>query len=316
MSVKTIRLATAILLIAGGMQASAETATESVTVTGTHRAFHDFTRTFAAPTQVTGKIARWERRICPIVVGQNPSYSRFIAQRVQYVAMAAGAPVNTDASCAPNVEIVFTSTPQDLIDNVRKTDPDYLGYASSSTQREALATVTRPIQAWYSTETTDVKGRHHLDNGQPVVNGNMIISLGSHATELADLSNSPGNLLDLPPFYASTGNHLNDGIHSGFHHVLIVVDSTKLAGQEIVPLSDYIAMLALAQFKSLDACQELPSIVNRMAPACGRPADGLTQFDLAYLEALYHVTTGRNMSLQLGEIGDLMTDRLEKTSSR
>jgi hypothetical protein len=315
MSDETVRLVLATLLIAGGMRAAtAETATESVTVTGSHRAFHDFTRTFAAPTQVTGKVARWERRICPLVAGQSSSYTRFVAQRVQYVALAAGAPVNTDASCAPNVEIVFTTAPQDLVNTVRQRDPDLLGYAASSAQRDALAKVTRPIQAWYATETTDLKGRHHLDNGRSVVNGNSIISLGSHATELADLSNSPGNILDLPPFYASTGNHLNDGIHSGFNHVLIVIDSTKLAGQDIVPLSDYIAMLALAQFNSLDACQELPSIVNRMAPACGHAVDGLTQFDLAYLEALYHVTAGRNMRLQLGEIGDRMTDRLEKIS--
>ena len=43
-----------------------------------------------------------------------------------------------------------------------------------------------------------------------------------------------------------------------------MVDSTKLAGQEIVPLSDYIAMLALTQINSLAACQDLPSIVNRL----------------------------------------------------
>ena len=91
-----------------------------------------------------------------------------------------------------------------------------------------------------------------------------------------------------------------------------MIDSTKLAGQEIVPLSDYIAMLALAQVNSLDACQDLPSVVNRMAPDCGHAVDGLTQYDLAYLQGLYHMTTGRTMAVQRAEIGDLMTDRLEK----
>jgi hypothetical protein len=91
---------------------------------------------------------------------------------------------------------------------------------------------------------------------------------------------------------------------------LIVIDSTKLAGQDIVPLADYISMLALTQINSLDACQGLPSIVNRMAPGCDHSVDGLTMYDLAYLEAVYHMTTGRTMILQRGEIGDLMTDRL------
>jgi hypothetical protein len=313
---KTVRIFTAsVLLIAGGMRASAETAApaENVTVTGSRSALHDFAKTFAAPTKVTGKIARWEHRVCPLVAGQNPNYSRFITQRVQYVALAAGAPVNTEASCAPNIEIVFTTTPQDLLDSVSKDDPDYLGYATSSAQRKALATVTRPIQAWYATETTDLKGRSHLDTGRPVVNGNNITNLGGPANSRGDiLSNVPGNILDLPPFYASTGNHLNDGIHTGFNHILIMIDSTKLAGQDIVPLADYISMLALTQVNSLDACQDLPSIVNRMAPDCGHAVNGLTMYDLTYLQSLYHVTTGRNMALQRGEIGDLMTDRLAK----
>lgn len=78
-----------------------------------------------------------------------------------------------------------------------------------------------------------------------------------------------------------------------------------------MPLADYIAMLALTQIKSLDACQGLLSIVNRMTADCGHPADSLTQFDLAYLQGLYHMTAGRKATLQGSEIGALMTDRLE-----
>jgi hypothetical protein len=50
-----------------------------------------------------------------------------------------------------------------------------------------------------------------------------------------------------------------------------------------------------------------------MAPDCGHAVmDGLTKYDLAYLQALYHMTTGRNMVSQQGEIGDLMADRLRE----
>jgi hypothetical protein len=313
MSAKTVRLITvSVLLMAAGMHASAETTTESVTVTGSRRVLHDFTKTFAAPTPVTGKIARWEHRLCPLVVGQNAHYSRFITQRVQYVALAAGAPVNTEASCTPNIEIIFTTTPQDLLDTVSKEDQHYLGYFSSVAQKKSLATVTRPLQAWYATESIDLKGRRRPDTGRSIVGGNTVGSFSSLSTGGGDtLTSSTGpDLTDMPAFFASTGSRLNDGIHTGFTHVLIVIDSTKLAGQDIVPLADYISMLALTQLNSLDACQDLPSIVNRMAQNCGQAVDGLTKYDLAYLQALYHMTTGRNMVLQRGEIGDLMTDRL------
>jgi hypothetical protein len=315
MSGKTVRLFTvSVLLMAGGLHASAETPTENVTVTGSRRVLHEFTKTFAAPTQVTGKMARWERHICPLVVGQNAHYSAFITQRIKYIALAAGAPVDTEASCTPNIEIVFTTTPQDLLDAVSKDDQHYLGYFSSVAQKKALATVTRPIQAWYATETTDLKGRRRLDTGRSIVGGTTVGNLNGLSASGDIGSNSSGTVLtDMAPFFASTGNRLNDGIHTGFSHILIVIDSTKLAGQDIVPLSDYISMLALTQLNSLDACQDLPSIVNRMAPDCGHAVmDGLTKYDLAYLQALYHMTTGRNMVLQRGEIGDLMTDRLRE----
>src|SRR5258707_690128 len=83
--------------------------------------------------------------------------------------VAAGAPVNTEASCTPNIEIVFTTTPQDLLDAVSKNDQHYLGYFSSVAEKKSLATVTRPIQAWYATESTDLRGQRRLDTGRSIV---------------------------------------------------------------------------------------------------------------------------------------------------
>ena len=293
-------VALALMLPAPVATAAAETAqpSESVTVTGSRREFHDFSRTLATPTKVTGKIARWERRICPVVVGQNPHFTAFIMQRVKYVALAAGAPVNTDASCKPNIEIVFTTTPQALLDNVRKNDPVYLGYATTIAQQVALAAVTRPIQAWYTTETIDLNGARSLDNGR---------SLG----EGIEIFRKSQNPIFVSKVTRSNGNRINDGVHSGFNHILIVIDTAKLGGEKIVPLADYISMLALTQPSALDACQELPSVVNLLAQNCRDVADGLTQFDLAYLQGLYHMAAGRKATLQRSEIGALMTDRLE-----
>ena len=131
----------------------------------------------------------------------------------------------------------------------------------------------------------------------------------SHIQDDGTLAGSA--LTDMAPFFYSTGSHINDGIHTGFNHVLIVIDSTKLAGQDVVPLADYIAMVALSQIPP-DFCQELPSIANRMVPRCEHVADSLTMFDLAYLQSLYHMTADRSLMMQRSEIGDLMTDRLEK----
>src|SRR5450631_688983 len=139
MSGKTVRVFTvSVLLMAGGMQESAQTAepSENVTITATksREVFDKFTKAFATPAKFTGKIARWEHGVCPLAVGENSHFNTFITQRVKYIALAAGAPVNTEASCTPNIEIVFTTTPQALMDNVRQRQADFLGYADSRAQ--------------------------------------------------------------------------------------------------------------------------------------------------------------------------------------
>jgi hypothetical protein len=296
MSRKAVRAFTvSILLLAGGMRASAEAPapSETVTVTGTklREVFQDFLRGFVAPATFTGKLARWERRICPLVVGQNPHFTAFITQRIKYVALASGAPVNTEPSCTPNVEIVFTATPQALLDNVRRHQPWYLGYAETNAQIEELAKVTRPIQAWYTTETTDNNGRRQMDSY-------ILSNVDGHAQFEFGIEG-----------YAVSGSRVNNGIKSGFNHVLIIIDTTKLAGEKIVPLADYISMLALSQVNA-DACQHLTSIVNILATDCDHTADGLTQFDIAYLQGLYKMSAGRGLIFQRNDIAAMMADAL------
>src|SRR3954470_3182513 len=82
------------------------------------QAVQTFVESFAAPTRVTGKIARWENGICPLTVGQQPAVTKFVTERVRQVAAIVGAPVNEAPSCTPNIEIVFTKIPQELLDDI------------------------------------------------------------------------------------------------------------------------------------------------------------------------------------------------------
>ena len=71
-------------------------------------------------------------------------------------------------------------------------------------------------------------------------------------------------------------------------HVLILVDARKVTGYQIGPISDYLAMLVLSQTRQQDACGQLPSILDLMAPHCERDKPtAITAGDLAFLHALY-----------------------------
>jgi hypothetical protein len=285
---------------------------ESVTVTGfkSREALDRFVKSFAVPTKLTGKIARWENGICPTTVGQPPPFTAFVTARVKAIAAAVGAPVSALQSCTPNIQIVFTTTPQELLDQTRKDDPDYLGYAETSAKREALATVTRPVQAWYTTETIDLDGMHRMDSARRLGGGIAMSNFSAFAMPFSSAVNRDPIYLPDATYARVTGNRINDGARSGFNHIIIVVDSKKLAGQSFVSLADYIAMLALTQLNSLDTCQQLPSIVNMMAPNCDQRVSAITGADLAYLHGLYNMGSDKSLLFQQNDIADRMKETL------
>lgn len=295
-----------LLLAVPALAQTAAPSTEHVTVTGTKsREVTDaFVQAFAAPARLTGKLARWEDGICPVTVGLKPKFTDFISRRIRDVGTQAGAPVDVRQSCSPNIEIVFTTAPQGLLDNVRKRHPEYLGYADGSAQKAALTTISRPIQAWYTTQTKDLRGQAEIDSPR---NGGVDQVIPDPFVPNAFIH------LSMPTAHARavSGGRLDDGTHSAFYHVIIVADPNKLLDHEIGALADYIAMLALTQLSSLDTCQQLPSIVNLLAPGCARPAPALTDSDLGYLKGLYHMRASAKLSVQQDEISYALQQSLE-----
>jgi len=100
----------------------------------------------------------------------------------------------------------------------------------------------------------------------------------------------------------ATGSRLNDGIGSGFFHVLIVAEPAKLLDYEVGPLADYITMLALSQPASLDSCQELPSISNLLTKGCAAAPAKITDGDLAYLQGLYSISSSGGVATQYNQL--------------
>jgi len=290
-----MRLATAILLlaVATAQAQPAPQQTESITVTGarSRQVLDRFVQSFAAPTRMTGKLARWEDGVCPSVKGLSATFAKFITEKIKAVASEVGAPTARSARCRPNVEILFSTQPQALLDDIRRKSPVLLGYHDTESQRDQSAIIHRPIQSWYVTQTVDVRGHPEVDDARRGGGIEIVISP------------------QLPPIFiphatspAVTGSRLGDGLRSDFQHILIVADSAKLGSFGMGELADYIAMLALTQLSTLDACQQLPSIVNMLTSGCSNPVQALTANDLGYLRGVYKMGPDRNFRSQQDEI--------------
>jgi hypothetical protein len=247
---------------------------QAPTATISDQAVSDYIDAHAAVTKLE-RIARWEYAVCPSVTGLAPTFTKFIAQHIRDVAKAAGAPVDADENCKANIHVAFTTTPQAAIDAVHAGTPMVLGYFETASESEQLAKVVRPIQAWYTTETRDLRNQGVIDNR---------FNVGRTQN--------------------STGGRLGDGLRSSLYHVLIVADPSKLGDFEMGIIGDYIALVALSQPAAPNACTDLPSILNVTTKGChaDAPAKMLTAGDKAYLGALYKTTLGANLRVQRGEI--------------
>ena len=254
-------------------------------------AIQNFVDSHSATTHL-GKVARWEDPVCPNVTGLPANFIKFITKRIRDLGTSVGAPIDPSESCKSNLEIVFTTKPQDLLNNIREKQSVMLGYYDSSAQADELAKVTHVIQSWHATQTVDLRGNKVIDTRNPTRPG---------GRELNTVS--------------STGLRTSDGVHSSYYIGIVVADPGKLGEYEIGTLADHIAMLALAQPENLDACAELPSILDMTHPTCrkDKPVKALTKADTGYLQGLYKaLQSGASLGFQKDSIAYQIKQVTEK----
>jgi hypothetical protein len=247
---------------------SGSTSAETVVVTAA-RNLDAATVTAQAPQFVESRtgltpikqVPRWRAPVCPKVEGLPPAFNAFISNRMTAITEKAGALV--DKSCKTNIEVMFTADPQTLANDMADKTPWLFGTHLSTSARH-LATVTRPIQAWYVTATIDPSGQQRTDDPS-----NAVGVTGSNRKVF--------------------GSRLGENKASVFENIVIVADSAKIAGHDVGTVADYIALLALTEVQSSDGCAALPSVTDAMSSGCGKqPApDSITQVDMEFLKALY-----------------------------
>ena len=254
-------------------------------------------------TSTARNLARWrggKQSICPLTVGLKPGDNAFVTARVRALAAYVGAPVQSDPACPDaNVQIVFTSAPNEHMDDVLKWATDAFGSRYSGGMRDLI----------------EYRGDHAIQGFYLTTRGGAVV-LNTDAALVG---------LDLMPVWPQIeqkylGSHHvgtrlggSSGSGSGIGVVILVVDTTKIAGYSIGTIADYLAMLTLSVVQSPDHCDPLPSILDLMSSSCSaraKPA-AITAGDLAFLKALYYRDSGLGPSLSRAAIHDNMMRQFE-----
>jgi len=272
--------------------AFAQNKTENVTVTGQAPQTRDeimrgFIHSYAAPSMLTGKLARWTTPICPLVIGLPPEQKSAVIARINKDAMSVGAPALEGKTCKPNITIAFAPDPQGLMTKIThhwSVARSTLGDIDGPMHARKVSQISAPIQAWYTTTT---KGRGDLP--------------GSWEVPWPDVTGLCG---PSTPCFVGQASRLNDGIQSVFSNVFVVVDMGKIDGRNTGTIADYVAMLALSQTDAFATCRNMPSITNLLIPDCDASLKtaALSDADLAFLRGVYKTLGGDNLNLEMGDI--------------
>ncbi len=261
------KIAFAVALVSGLMaspaiaQTAQPEADSKVIITG--RTPEDAVRDFVAEVGAApndANLARWGDTVCVGVYNLTPQYAQDLIDRVSLVGAAVGIEPG-EPGCKPNVLIMADQNSDELAarlvqDHLRKflppaTDDANLGRAAL----EKFKTSDAPVRWWQVSQTV------LADTGEAVARGDTVRVRGS--------------------------GRLRSNVRQDISHILIILDANRIGKISFASLSDYVAMMALAQIDADADTREFPTILNLFASETSNRTMRMTQWDLDYLTALY-----------------------------
>jgi len=240
------------------------TTVEGVVVTAAPReTISEFIREIAEPARRGGKLARWNRTICPATLGLQRKYAQYMNDRLAAVAIESGLKVGRPG-CRPDILIIVSSETEKLLAEMAEDHKDLFAVRRWSYERtssggsqsfESFIQSERPVRWWHVAEEVPADGRGFGSDDKTV---------------------------------RVEATRLRSTMREDFAFVIIVVDARQAEGVGYQAIADYVAMVSLAQLNPDVNSTQVPTILN-LFERKGTPEapTGLTDWDKAYLRSLY-----------------------------
>ena len=229
-------------------------------------------------------VARWVDPVCITVVGVDERYAYAVRRRMQAIAVAARVPVARD-SCTPNVVVSFTGDAGTVVREVAARAPRRLEELSAAA-RTRLLEGNAPIRWWYS---STMRTRHGS-------------AASTNAAAWAAVDGGEGGGSGLPGNVPTTYHYNSSIISTQVGRVLVaasvVIDVNRMDRMPLEAVASYAAMVAFAEIR--DSSFATQGSVLSMFGASEDAPRGLTDWDMAFLRALYRLPLDRDARQQRG----------------
>jgi len=231
----------------------------------------NFVNEVAAPARHRG-LARWEGQVCVGTANLSGEAAHYMIDRVSTVADDIGLDVGAPG-CTPNVMIVVADNADATTQAMTETRRRMFRMGGSGMDRgqtalEEFQNSDAPVRWWTVSAPIDAE-------------------TGLIATRIPGECRSPcSEGTDMAPVVQiAFASRLTTQIVDRILRTIVVVDVDQVTNVSPQQLADYVAMVVFAQIDPEADTRDYASVLNVFdAP---ETADGLTQWDLAYLEGLY-----------------------------
>lgn len=228
--------------------------------------------------------ARWRDSICVGVANIRGEAAQYVVDRVSQVALEIGLEVG-EPGCRPNILIIGSPDGAGMARGLVEARPKVFWPGGSGMNRSRAALTAfqngdAPVRWWHISIPVDAQ-------------------TGTRAVRL------PEDGDDKVYIDRTTSGRLRTALRNDLNRVIIILDLTKTDGLNFQQLADYAAMVAFSQVDPDADTSGYESVLSLFAHPAETP--GLTDWDMAYLRALYSAELNQGATVhQTGEVRGLM----------
>ena len=235
-------------------------------------------------------LPRFQRPVCPGVWGLGPDSAQAIIDRIYDNAEAAGIDVNDEPECDANVWVIVVDSPEQTFAQLRE-DRSYLTRHLSRLQTRIVERQAGSARAW-----SLVSQRN--EQGDVIPDGFETASLSAEARALG--LPPPGNQV-------LSVSRLETGVRSDIELSVVLIQRSMLVDLDTYAVADYATMRLLSYTQPPRREDEVSTVLTLFEPGGAENAPRqLTEFDMAYLQALYRSDEYRPARLAIGGISNLI----------
>jgi hypothetical protein len=245
-------------------------------------------------------LARWNRQVCPLVAGLPRDQGEFVLRRLSQSVRDAGAPLAPE-NCKANFFVLVSSQADQILNGLLKKRPRMFDTHNGLGPLQHFLRTERPVRVWQNWQNA-------VDDAGGVIIAEAFIGISGGASMggLVGTGSSSAAMGDLPTGRLPNSRLSRSAVRS-IYTAIIIVDLARIKSVNLGQLSDYIAMVGLAEI-NLDRTTAAPSVLRLFSETGETPLEGMSPWDQALLKSLY--ASRAESIMQVSEMETHMVDSI------